>query len=131
MSRSVRRLVVPLTLALLALAPAAASADVRGSVPLDKGWEFADQAEGPWEPTQVPHVMDPRPTPEVWDGRVAWSGLRFVGPETRGGRAWWLRFDQVRRRAEAFLNGRPIGANEDPYTPFSLPATGIVPGEEN
>src|SRR5688572_14377902 len=133
MSRSVRRLTVPLTIALLALLPSAAFAevDVRGSLPLDQGWEFADQAEGPWERVQVPHVMDPRPTPEVWEGRVAWYRLKFTGPPTADGRAWWLRFDQVRRRAEAFLNGRPIGTNADPYTPFMLPASGIVPGEEN
>ncbi|HEX8204811.1 MAG TPA: glycoside hydrolase family 2 TIM barrel-domain containing protein [Solirubrobacteraceae bacterium] len=126
-----RRLAVPLALALLALLPAAASAEVRGSLPLDDGWEFADQAEGPWERVDVPHVMDPRPTPEVWEGRVAWYRLKFTGPQTSEGRAWWLRFGQVRRRAEAFLNGRPIGSNEDPYTPFSLPANGIVPGQEN
>jgi beta-galactosidase/beta-glucuronidase len=130
MSPSVRRLVVPSLLALLAFAPAA-SAEVRGSVPLEQGWEFADQAEGPWRAIQVPHVMDPRPTPEVWAGRVAWYRLRFTAPPTAKGRGWWLRFDQVRRRAEAFLNGRPIGTNADPYTPFSLPADGIVPGEEN
>jgi beta-galactosidase/beta-glucuronidase len=131
MSRFVRRLAVSLTLALLALTPAAASAEVRGSVPLDRGWEFADQAEGPWERVEVPHTMDPRPTPEVWHGRVAWYRLRFIGPPSPDERSWWLRFDQVRRRAEAFLNGRPIGRNADPYTPFSLPARGIVPGEEN
>ena len=130
MSRLLRRLLVPTLLALLVFAPAA-SAEVRGSIPLDEGWEFADQAEGPWRSIEVPHVMDPRPTPEVWEGRVAWYRLRFQGPRTAEGQAWGLRFDQVRRRAEAFLNGRPIGTNEDPYTPFSLPATGIVPGEEN
>ena len=130
MLAAVRRLLVPAVFALLVFAPSA-SAEVRGSVPLDQGWEFADQAEGPWRPIQVPHVMDPRPTPEVWEGRVAWYRLRFTAPRTAEGRAWWLRFDQVRRRAEAFLNGRPIGTNEDPYTPFSLPARGIVPGEEN
>src|SRR3712207_6241183 len=113
MSRSVRRLLAGTLFAVLLLAPAA-SAEVRGSVPLNEGWEFADQPEGPWRSIQVPHVMDPRPTPEVWEGRVAWYRLRFTGPRAEG-KSWWLRFDQVRRRAEAFLNGRPIGTNEDPY----------------
>ena len=130
MSRAVRRLLVPSVVAGLVLALCApASAEVRGSVPLNEGWEFADQAEGPWEPVQIPHVMDPRPTPEVWEGRVAWYRLKFTGPATR--QAWWLRFDQVRRRAQAFLNGRPIGTHDNPLTPFSLPARGIVPGREN
>ncbi|HEV2062262.1 MAG TPA: glycoside hydrolase family 2 TIM barrel-domain containing protein [Solirubrobacteraceae bacterium] len=127
-----RRLLVPSVAAGLVLALCApASAEVRGSVPLNQGWEFASQAEGPWEPVQVPHVMDPRPTLEVWEGRVGWYRLRFTPPRTRSGRAWWLRFGQVRRRAQAFLNGRPIGRNAHPYTPFSLPARGIVPGKEN
>ncbi|HEV2812606.1 MAG TPA: beta galactosidase jelly roll domain-containing protein, partial [Solirubrobacteraceae bacterium] len=126
-----RRLLAPLLLALLALAPAAASAEVRGSLPLNEGWEFADGAEGPWRSIKVPHVMDPDPTAEVWEGRVAWYRLRFEGPPTPEGRAWALRFGQVRRRAQAFLNGRPIGRNAHPYTPFTLPARGLKEGGEN
>jgi beta-galactosidase len=131
MSPAVRRLLVPLALALLALAPAAARAEVRGSVPFSQGWEFADQAEGPWQTVDVPHVMDPDPTSAVWAGRVAWYRLRFQGPKTAPGHAWAIRFDQVRRRAEVFLNGREIGTNSDPYTPFTLPARGLQPGKEN
>src|SRR5688572_9605679 len=109
MSQLVRRLLAGTVIALLALAPAA-SAEVRGSVPLVTAWEFADDPKGPWRSVGIPHVMDPRPTPEVWEGRVAWYRVRFSAP--RAERSWWLRFDQVRRRAEAYLNGRPIGTNE-------------------
>ncbi|HEX8084095.1 MAG TPA: glycoside hydrolase family 2 TIM barrel-domain containing protein [Solirubrobacteraceae bacterium] len=126
-----RRLLVPLALALLALAPAASDAEVRGSLPLNEGWEFADGAQGPWRDITVPHVMDPIPTAEVWPGRIAWYRLRFRGPETKPGHDWSLRFEQVRRRAEIYLNGNPIGVNSDPYTPFTLPAAGLRPGREN
>ncbi|HEX8122992.1 MAG TPA: glycoside hydrolase family 2 TIM barrel-domain containing protein [Solirubrobacteraceae bacterium] len=126
-----RRLLVPLALALLAFAPATARAEVRGSLLMHDGWEFADQAEGPWQTIEVPHVMDPEPTSAVWAGRVAWYRLRFQGPKTQDGHAWSIRFDQVRRRADVFLNGREIGTNSDPYTPFTLPARGLQPGKEN
>ncbi|HEX2084370.1 MAG TPA: glycoside hydrolase family 2 TIM barrel-domain containing protein [Solirubrobacteraceae bacterium] len=127
-----RRRLIPLA-TVLALGPGAApaSAEVRGSVPLNEGWEFADQAEGPWRAIRLPHVMDPEPSSEVWGGRVAWYRLRFQGPRTGEGDAWALRFEQVRRRAQVFLNGREIGTNADPYTPFVLPATGVQPGREN
>ena len=131
MSPAVRRLLVPLAFALLALTPAASYAEVRGSLPMNEGWEFADRSQGPWKRVTVPHVMDPSPTPEVWAGRIAWYRLRFKGPETAAGRGWALRFGQVRRRAQVYLNGNQIGTNDDPYTPFSLPAAGLKPGREN
>jgi hypothetical protein len=130
MTGLLRRL-FPIALVLLALTPAAAAAEVRGALPMTEGWEFADEAEGPWRAVDVPHVMDPEPRTEVWEGRVAWYRMKFRGPETADGRAWSLRFGQARRRAEAFLNGRPIGRNADPYTPFSLAARGLRPGREN
>jgi beta-glucuronidase len=131
MSPAVRRLLVPTLLALLALAPATATAVVRGSVPINEGWEFADKAKGPWRGVTLPHTMDPDPTPEVWEGRVAWYRLKFEGPETKPGQGWGLRFEAVRQRAEVYLNGRLVGRNSDPYTPFTLPASGIRPGRQN
>ncbi len=125
------RLLLPLALALLALAPAAASADVRGTLPIDQRWEFSYEAEGPWRAIDVPHVMDPDPTMAVWGGRIAWYRTTFRGPATTSGRAWALRFGQVRRRSEVYLNGRLVGRNSRPYTPFMLPAKGLRPGEDN
>jgi hypothetical protein len=132
MSDFVRRLTVfaVVTLATLALA-APAAAEVRGSLPLLSGWEFADEPGGPWQAVRVPHVMDPNPTADVWAGRIAWYRLRFNGPPAPEGRAWAVRFGQVRRRAQVFLNGAEIGRNAHPYTPFVLPAPGLLPGREN
>ncbi|HEV3001694.1 MAG TPA: glycoside hydrolase family 2 TIM barrel-domain containing protein [Solirubrobacteraceae bacterium] len=127
-----RRLILPIALALIALpSPASASAEVRGTLPLDEGWEFAVEAGGPWRGVDVPHVMDPEPDPAVWPGRIGWYRLRFRAPATEPGRGWALRFGQVRRRAEVTLNGTLVGRNSDPYTPFTLPATSLRPGEEN
>ncbi len=132
MIAAVRRRLVPAALGLLALVLAApASAEVRGSLPVAEGWEFADAAEGPWRAVQIPHVMDPDPVPEVWEGRIAWYRVRFEGPKVEPGRAWALRFGQVRRRAQVFLNGRLVGRNRDPLVPFTVPAKGLREGEEN
>ena len=132
MSPAVRRRLIPIAVALAAMAAATpASAEVQGSIPLDRGWEFADEPKGPWRAVSVPHVMDPNPTIDVWEGRVAWYRLRFDGPPTELGRGWALQFGQVRRRAQVFLNGNEIGRNTDPYTPFVVPADGLLPGEVN
>ena len=55
----------------------------------------------------------------------------FVGPPTPRGFSWLIRFDSVRRNAAVILNGRRIGRNVDPYTPFTVPARGLRPGRRN
>ena len=47
------------------------------------------------------------------------------------GRAWRIAFESVRRNAQVWLNGYNIGSNSDPYAPFSLPATTLLPGQKN
>jgi hypothetical protein len=42
-----------------------------------------------------------------------------------------LHFEQVRRVARVWLNGREIGTHHGPYTPFELLATGLRPGAPN
>jgi beta-glucuronidase len=44
---------------------------------------------------------------------------------------WALRFEQVRRIARVWLNGRELGIHRDPYTPFELAAAGLRPGRPN
>ena len=52
----------------------------------------------------------------------------FVGPATPRGFSWLIRFDSVRRNAAVILNGRRIGRNVDPYTPFTCRRAGSAPG---
>jgi beta-glucuronidase len=113
-----------------ALAPASAAAAPADPVELAKGWEVAYDAEGPWKRVSVPHVLEGRPVERAFDGTTAWYRLRFQGPRNPAG-GWSLRFEGVRRRAEVFLNGRSLGRSVDPYTPFTLPATGLAQGREN
>ncbi len=124
---------------------AGASAAVSQPVALTSGWQFAedpsDQGVGegwafggdkaPWSDVRVPHVVDPQPLESSFSGTVSWYRIAFQGPPTAVGTGWGLRFEQVRRTARVWLNGRPLGGHRDPYTPFTLPALGLVPGKVN
>ena len=131
------------TLAVLAFADTALAADAPGPVRLANGWEYKlDPADeglarnwqsgargGIWDAVSVPHVFDSRPDPKAFYGSVGWYRLAFRGPKTPT--SWWIRFEQVRRVARVWLNGRQIGTHSGPYTPFELPATGLVAGQPN
>jgi hypothetical protein len=91
----------------------------------------AAQTPGPWRATRVPSVFDSRALPRLYPGQVRRYRLRFEGPPTRRGFGWLIQFDSVRRNAGVFLNGRRIGRNVDPYTPFTVPARGLQPGKVN
>jgi beta-galactosidase/beta-glucuronidase len=123
----------------------APAADPPAPVALAQGWQFAPDSRDKglsanwqsgrfgtaWEPATVPHVFDPRPLESLFKGTVGWYRVAFTGPPPAAGRTWWLRFEQIRRRARVWLNGREIGSHTDPYTPFELPAGGILAGRPN
>src|SRR4051812_26810535 len=144
-----RRAVPALALVLLAavLAPSAGAAAAPAppaAVPLGSGWELAmdpgdrgvadgrpDGRGADWRATTVPGVLDPQPDDDVFHGTVGWYRVSFPGPTAPAGYSWDLRFDSVRRVADIWLNGRPIGRHADPYVPFELPARGLRPGRPN
>jgi beta-glucuronidase len=129
----------------LALPAGALAADPPPAVPLTQGWQFSldqsDQGLGAnwqsgtagtnWEPTTVPRVFNADPTADSFPGTVGWYRVTFTGPATGQGMGWWLRFEQVRRSARVWLNGKEIGTHRDPYVPFELPAVGLLPGQPN
>jgi beta-glucuronidase len=112
---------------------------------LSQGWQFApdggDRGLGAnwqsgrfgtaWEPVSVPSVFDPRPLARLFKGTIGWYRIGFTGPPTGDGMGWWLRFEQVRRIARVWLNGREVGVHRDPYTPFEMPAKGLLAGRPN
>ncbi len=91
----------------------------------------AAQAPGDWQPARVPSVFDTRALPALYPGQVRRYRVSFRGPATPRGFSWLLRFESVRRNAGVFLNGRRIGRNVDPYTPFTVEARGLRPGRRN
>jgi hypothetical protein len=91
----------------------------------------APGAAGEWRPARVPSVVEGRALPSLYPGVVRRYRVRFEGPETPPGFRWLLEFESVRRSAAVYLNGRRIGRNVDPYTPFTVEARGLRPGREN
>jgi Glycosyl hydrolases family 2, TIM barrel domain/Glycosyl hydrolases family 2 len=89
------------------------------------------QSDGPWQGARVPSVFDSRALPPLYPGTVRRYRTAFVGPATPRGFSWLIRFDSVRRVAAVILNGRRVGRNVDPYTPFTVPARGLRPGRRN
>ncbi len=142
--RLLSALAVVVALALVAPRVALA-ADPPGPVTLAQGWQFApdptdqglaqDWQSGArglgWEPATIPRVAQSRTDPELFFGSIAWYRVTFVGPKIAAGLHWALRFEQVRRVARVWLNGKELGTHEDPYTPFELRASGLREGEAN
>lgn len=95
-----------------------------------QGWQSPSKTTG-WATVGVPSVFDARPLPELFAGTVGWYRVTFATPSTPAGFSWALHFGQVRRRAEVWLNGHPLGASADPYVPFSLPVGGLRRGALN
>jgi len=140
-----RVLLFVLAAIVLACPASAVAADPPAPVSLKQGWEYSPDPTdrglvanwksgrmgATWEPGTVPHVFDARPLPQLFKGTVGWYRVAFQGPATAPGTGWWLRFEQVRRKARVWLNGVEIGSNFQPYTPFELPAKGLRPGRPN
>ena len=145
--REVPRLLLSVLAIVIALAfPAAAlAAGPPAPMAISVGWQFAPdpglaglganwqsgKAGSNWQPATVPHVFQAQPLEQYFDGSVGWYRVGFTGPETARGAGWWVRLNQVRRIAQVWLNGKQIGTHADPYTPFELPAKGLLPGKPN
>jgi hypothetical protein len=106
----------------------------RAMDPADQGFAQdlpSGRAGTGWRPVAVPDVFDPRPDPASFRGTIGWYRTTFTPPRAATGAGWALRFEQVRRTARVWLNGREIGSHRDPYTPFELPAAGLQGGRPN
>jgi beta-galactosidase/beta-glucuronidase len=90
-------------------------------------------SEGPatWTPTTIPSVFNTKAIASEYGGWVQRYRLSFTGPLTPPGFRWLIQFEEVRRIAAVYLNGRRLGHNTDPYTPFTLEARGLRPGRTN
>src|SRR3954454_4094207 len=130
MRRARSALTLAAVLALAAGTPARAADGPPAPVPISSGWQLSfDHAS--WSDTTVPGVFDANTQASEFGGRVGWYRVTFTGPTAPEGYDWALRFESVRRVADATLNGVPIGTNTDPYVPFELPASGLRAGQPN
>ena len=116
------------------------------SIPLSAGWQYLPDphnlgiaedwgrgaaASQPWAPVTLPNDFNPAVSSSSDTGTVGWYQVHFNGPPITAGRSWRVAFEGVRRHAQVWLNGYPIGSSDDPYGPFSLPASSLVPGVSN
>ena len=93
-----------------------------------KGWQKPGKATG-WRSVSVPHILDSRVTAAAKNGTYGWYRLRFRTPRTS--RAFQVTFDQIRRNATVWLNGRRVAEHSDPYGPFTVPLRDLKPGKAN
>jgi beta-glucuronidase len=102
-----------------------------GDVGVRDGWSNGLPSRGDASSVELPNDFNPNVSPAGDRGEVVWYALRFHGPPAVADRTWNVRFEQVRRTAEVWLNGRRIGASGQPYAPFSVPASSLRPGASN
>ncbi len=101
-----------------------------GNVGLAHDWQQT-AASPAWKPAAVPGVLDSGLTAKAFAGTIGWYRLTFRAPRATAGFAWAIRFQQVRRAADVWLNGVRLGTHTDPYAPFTLPARSLRPGRQN
>ena len=94
-------------------------------------WGRGGGANLPWAPVALPNDFNASVSSSSDFGTVGWYEVQFMGPPVTAGRSWRVAFESVRRHAQVWLNGYPIGSNTDPYAPFSFPATSLEPGAQN
>src|SRR5205823_2445409 len=51
---------------------------------------------------------------------VGWYRVALTAPSAPAGFVWGVHFEQVRRIAEVFLDGRRVAVHRDPYAPFTV-----------
>jgi beta-glucuronidase len=142
-----RRITACLTMAALACAAgggvATAAPTPPSAVDLDgAAWQYAADpqdrgtaerwAEGrgrvAWQPVRLPHVFDPRPDSATFGGLVGWYRVALTAPAAPAGFTWAVRFEQVRRVAQVWLDGRLVGGHGNPYAPFTVALPALSDG---
>jgi beta-glucuronidase len=102
-----------------------------GDVGVRDDWPHGGAAQQSWDPVSMPNDFNPVVSDAEYTGRVGWYKVTFPGPAVSSGRSWDVRFEEVRRVADVWLNGVHLGRNTDAYAPFSLPATSLYPDRPN
>src|SRR3954452_3659755 len=123
-------MIAALVAAMLAAPQIARGADPPSAVDLaHAGWQYAPgETPARWTPVTLPHVTNPNPTASSFGGGVGWYRVRLRAPASGTGFAWAIRFGQVRRVAQVFLDGRRLTTHDEPYEPFSVTLPALADG---
>ncbi|MHB8657004.1 MAG: glycoside hydrolase family 2 protein [Solirubrobacteraceae bacterium] len=98
---------------------------------LSDGWGLGAAPSTGWRAVSLPNDFNSQVSTAGDRGQVGWYATTFTGPAIIPGRTWKVAFEGVRRHARVWLNGRPIGSSVNPYTPFTLAASGLLSGRPN
>jgi hypothetical protein len=87
---------------------------------LRDGWQGGHGA-ATWSAVDLPHTFDPQPDARTFHGTTGWYRIRLQRPtDSPAGFDWGVHFEQVRRVADVFLDGRRVASHSDPYAPFTV-----------
>ena len=97
-----------------------------GDAGADHGWQ-----RGNFKGKQVrlPHISDARTTKAAYQGSIGWYRATVKAPKATSGTTWALRFAQVRRIADVWIDGKRIGSHTGSYEPFELAAGALSDGK--
>ncbi|UGQ44551.1 glycoside hydrolase family 2 protein [Massilia endophytica] len=101
------------------LAPAAAAAQLRQSIPLDGDWAFHRPGIRGWQATALPHSLQGYRGP-------AWYGRTLDMPPSQAGRRHYLEFDGAMLVTEAWVNGRSAGSHSGGFARFRFDVTHLL-----
>jgi hypothetical protein len=115
-------------------------------IPLTQGWQYLPDPSNigladnwgdggattfDWTPVTIPNSFNTTLSSASENGSVGWYRVDFTGPSAAGGRAWDVSFEEARRIADVWLNGRYLGQSTDAYAPFSFRAASLRPDATN
>ncbi|WP_445148175.1 glycoside hydrolase family 2 TIM barrel-domain containing protein [Baekduia sp. Peel2402] len=111
------------------LASTAQAATLPRAVDLDSaGWEYTPDHRS-WTAVDLPHVFDAQPKSQDFSGQTGWYRIALQQPDgTPQGYTWGVHFEQVRRIADVFLDGRKLIRHSDPYAPFTVALPQLADG---
>lgn len=96
-----------------------------------EGWSKADAVENSWEAMKVPSNWDINNRYANYGGK-AWYRKQIDIPAQWNGKTLFLKFEGVYFNSKVWLNGQPLGSNDNGFLPFEFEVSKIVRyGEKN
>lgn len=101
------------------------------NIGLADNWAHGGATTLGWAPVSIPNTFNTTISASADKGSVGWYRVVFRGPPAASDRAWDVSFQEARKVTDAWLNGRYLGQNSDPYVPFTFPARSLRPDAAN
>lgn len=106
------------------LAPLAAAAQARETIPLDADWLFHQTGDHGWQAVALPHGYEGYRGP-------AWYRRTLRLSQVRNGRRHFLEFDGALLATQAWVNGQEAGRHEGGFARFRFDVTDLLRAGDN